>query len=347
MVCEITAMFRVRRNSVRQKLRIPKTVLVLTSLLGSARLFSMSRWPARLPHPALVFVVIAWGLNFVSLKFALMEWPVHVLMLLRYFFMGVVMGGYAWAMKATYKPEKSELLRFWLTGFLSSGLYMVFFLEGMDRVGAAQGAVCLATSPIWVSIITVLMGQERGRWQLFVGSLLAYSGVAAVIFLGKGERHWTVLGLVLVLASALVWSISVVMMRPLLNGRPAVGVYMATYPGAVLILLPYALWKGIQFDYSKVTWVGWSGLAYLTVIAGFGAFTAYYVGVREVGAPKASMIAYFVPLVAAVSAWAILGESMNGWQIVGILVVLLGVWLASNRVQTSKTQADELVDEIG
>jgi drug/metabolite transporter (DMT)-like permease len=315
----------------------------------------MSRWPSRLPHPALIFVVFAWGLNFVALKYTLNEWPVHIVMLLRYFLMGMVMGGYAWALKLTYKPEKKEWPRFLFTGFLSSGLYMVLFLEGMDRVGAAQGAVCLATSPIWVSILAVLIGQEKGRWQLFVGGLLAYSGVAAVILMGSGERHWTPEGLVYVLSSAFVWSISVVMMKPLLKDRPAVGVFTATFPGAVLILLPYTLYKifeneakhGVSFHFSQISWVGWCGLAYLTLIAGFGAFTAYYVGVREVGAPKTSMIAYFVPVVAAISAWIIRGEALNILQMVGIIVLLLGVWLASNKSQTSMSPAIEIADKIG
>lgn len=289
----------------------------------------MSRWPARLPHPALVFVVFAWGFNFAILKLTYEDMPVHVVMLLRYLGMGVVLWVYARVMKLIYKPERSEIWKFLFAGFMSTGLYMVLFLEGMAEVGAAQGAVCLATAPIWVSLFSVISGHDRGRWQLFVGGGIAYAGVAAVILMGAGERHWTPMGLTLMLGSAFVWAISVVMMKPLLKDRPAVGVYVATYPGAALILVPYGIRQVVEFDYSHVTWLGWSGLSYLIFIAGFGAFTAYYVGVREVGAPKTSMIAYFVPVVAAIAAWALRNESLNGLQILGIVVVLLGVWLAS------------------
>ena len=289
----------------------------------------MSRWPKWLPHPALVFVVIAWGFNFVILKYTFTEVPVNIVMLLRYVFMGFVLWAYAATMKATYKPAKNEIWRFLIAGFMSTGLYMVLFLEGMNRVGAAQGAVCLATAPIWVSVFAVLIKQEKGRWQLFFGGAMAYAGVAAVILMGSGARHWTPEGLMFMLASALVWATSVVMMKPLLKDRPAVGVYLATYPGAALILVPYAIKEAVLYDYSQIGWVGWSGIAYLTFVAGFAAFTLYYVGVREVGAPKASMIAYFVPIVAALAAWAIQGVDLNFLQVVGIVVVLLGVWFAS------------------
>ncbi len=297
----------------------------------------MSRWPKWLPHPALLFVVITWGMNFVVLKYTYMELHVQQVMLLRYVFQGIVMWVYAWALKLNYKPPKGELFKFWITGFMSSGLYMVLFLEGMARVGASQGAVCLATAPIWVSIFSVVKGHDRGRWQLFVGGALAYAGVAAVILMGTGEKHWTVLGLAFMLASALVWATSVVMMKPLLTDRPAVGVYVATFPGAAFILVPYAIKETLAFDYSQVGWIGWSGLAYLALIAGFGAFTAYYVGVRDVGAPKASMVAYFVPVVAAIGAWGFQGEALNLFQILGVVVLLVGVWLASAKFATKQT----------
>lgn len=306
----------------------------------------MSRWPERLPHPALVFVVLAWGMNFVVIKFALGDMPVKVLMLLRYLLIAPVLAGYAVAAKQAYWPKGKEWFKFLIAGFMSTGLYMVLFLEGMDRIGAAQGAVCLATAPIWVSLFSVLTGHEEGRWQLFVGGLTAYSGVALVILMGTGERHWTPLGLALTLASAMVWAVSVVMMKPLLQGRPAVGVYVSTYPGAALVLLPYGLAPTLGFDYSHVTWIGWASLAYLVLVAGFAAFTAYYVGVREVGASKTAMIAYFVPVVAAISAWLLQGAALNAYQVLGIAVVLGGVALANRKPTLVNPLAAATADEI-
>ena len=261
--------------------------------------------------------------------------------------MGLVMWAYAAVFKLIYKPTRPEWPKFLLAGFMSTGLYMVLFLEGMNRVGAAQGAVCLATAPIWVSILAVIIGQEPKRWQLFVGGSMAYAGVATVILLGSGERHWTITGLLLTLGSALIWSISVVMMKPLLSKGSAVGVYVATYPGAALILFPYAFVQTLQFNYSHVSWIGWSGLAYLTIVAGFAAFTSYYVGVRDVGGPKASMTAYFVPVVAAVSEWVVQGTRLNIFQILGIGIVLFGVWFASIKPKSfGDCRALQSVDEI-
>lgn len=269
-------------------------------------------------------------------------------MVLRYLLMVPFIWALAKATKQTFQVPKGQRWRFWGVGFLSTGLYMVLFLEGMERVGAAQGAVCLATAPLWVSLFATMIGEERARWQLYVGGLISYGGVAAVILFGSGAKHWTPEGVMLVLASAIVWATSVVLMKPLLKDRPAVGVYLGTYAGAALVVIPYGGMAALNFDYSRISWVGWSTLAYLTVIAGAGAFGAYYIAVREVGSAKASMAGYFVPILAAFTAWMFRGESLNLWQTLGIGVVLLGVSLASaKKVSVGPDSAEHLPDGIG
>ncbi|MBX3115199.1 MAG: DMT family transporter [Fimbriimonadaceae bacterium] len=307
----------------------------------------MTTRPKWLPHPAIVFVVLAWGFNFIIIKYSLSEWPVQVLMVLRYIAMIPFMWGFAKLAKQTFQVPRELRWRFWWVGFLSTGLYMVLFLEGMQRVGAAQGAICLATAPLWVSLFATLNGEERARWQLYVGGLISYLGVAAVILFGTGAKHWTPEGVMLVLGSAIVWAVSVVLMKPILKDRPAMGVYLGTYAGAALILLPYGGMAVLNFDYSQISWVGWSGLAYLTIVAGAGAFCAYYIAVREVGSSSASRIGFFVPIVAAFTAWAFRGESLNVWQSIGIAVVLLGVWLAQSRKVQPEGLAEQLPDGIG
>ncbi len=289
----------------------------------------MPRLPRWLPHPALVFVVVAWGLNFVVIKVALEELSVNALMVLRYLGMAPFLYFYARIVRQTYTPSKGDWPKFLLAGFLGSGVYMILFLEGMARVGAAQGAVCLATAPLWVSVFAVILGQESARWTLFLGGALAYAGVSGVILLGSGPAYWTPLGLALTLLSAVVWAVSVVMMKPLLGGRPSVGVFLATYPGAALALLPYGFMDVVRLDYGSISWTTWGGLIYLILVAGVAAFTAYYYGVREVGPARTSMTAYFVPIAAAISAWLLLGDRFSGGQMISVLVVLGGVALAT------------------
>ncbi|HRE02021.1 MAG TPA: DMT family transporter, partial [Ilumatobacteraceae bacterium] len=60
-------------------------------------------------------------------------------------------------------PEGSTIA-LWILGFLSMGVYMILFLEGMARTTAAEGAIILATSPVLTALLAVAMKHERFSW---------------------------------------------------------------------------------------------------------------------------------------------------------------------------------------
>lgn len=294
----------------------------------------VKNWPKTFPHPALVFVVIAWGFNFAVIKIAYHDFSPAALSLIRFLGMWPVLliatrmlGG---SLKYPTGPDRYRIL--W-AGFLASGLYMVLFLEGMQRSGAAQGAITLATAPIFIGLFSVFAKQEPFRWQLLIGSLIAFVGVAIVVVAGGADIEGTVLGSMLVLASAIVWAWSVIVMRPLLARGAPVSVLTLSFPGAALALIPYGAVAVTETKWSQVSTAGWLALAYLVLVAGVLAFIAYYKGISDVGPNKTSMTQFFIPPTAAVGAWLLLGQPITIGQGVGLAVVILGVYLGSRKLK--------------
>lgn len=267
-------------------------------------------------------------MNFVILKLAYREFEPGALGLVRFLAMVPLMFLVAKVMgqQATIAPGDKG--RLWLGGFLASGLYMVLFLEGTQRVTAAQGAIMLATAPLWISFFAILARQEQFRWSLVMGLVVAYAGVGMVILGGGRDLGGSPLGIALTLSSAMVWGLSVVFMNPLLQGAPAVGVFAKALPPAGWIMVPYGAYSVFHTDFGGISGTGWFALAYLVLVAGLASFVLYYVGVQAVGPAQAGMTQYIVPVVTAVGQFFVLGISMTPLQIMGIFVVLGGVALA-------------------
>lgn len=249
--------------------------------------------------------------------------------ILRYLLMMPLMFVAARAMNQLVIPGKGERLRFFSAGLMSSGVYMILFLEGMRTAAPAQGAIALATVPIWIGIFAILAKQETFRWNLVCGSILAYIGVGAVI-IGKPNRgEGELLGVVFVLISAIAWAASVIMMKPLLaKNKPALGTFAATFPGAAIVMIPYGIHDLLTTKYEAITPQGWGAMAYLVVLAGTVAFVLYYISLREVGPIKTGMVAYFVPIIAALGEWILLKQPLGLLQIAGVGIVLIGVLVA-------------------
>jgi drug/metabolite transporter (DMT)-like permease len=299
----------------------------------------MNDWRRWLPHPALVFVVVAWGLNFSLIKLVLEEMEPSVAAFLRYVVMMGVLYASCLALGIPLQYPTKQRARFIFAGFLANGFYMILFVEGMRTAGAAQGAIVLATAPVWVALFAILKKQEAFTAHMFVGGMLAFGGAVLTIVSGRvGEGD--VVGALLVLASAVVWAWSVVLMRPLVVEGSPYGVFTLTFPGGAIALLPYTafmVWrtggKELTGEYwASISAAAWWSLAYLVIIAGVGAFAAYYKGLADVGPTKTSMTQFFITPTAALFAWVAFGGEFVLMQAVGMAVVVLGTLVASGRL---------------
>lgn len=283
-----------------------------------------------LPYAAVAAIALIWGMNFVLIKAVYESIPPSAVGLLRYALMVPLVFVAAFVLRQREHVPARLLPAHWFAGFLGSGLYMVLFLQGMEHVSAATGAIILATAPLWIGLFSVLRGHDPYRPRLLWGSLLAYFGVVMVVGGGDASARGSWQGIVLVALSAIVWAWSVIAMKPLLEGKKAIGVFAVTLPGAALIMLPYGWSSVASLDYVAISGWTWAGMAYLVVLAGIVAFALYYYSVQAIGPAKTGMVGYYVPVVASVGGWLIGGDRLSLVQILGIGGVLAGVIWARN-----------------
>jgi len=99
------------------------------------------------------------------------------------------------------------------------------------------------------------------------------------------------------------------------------------------LLLPFGF---LEQGYRDVpTWSAgvWADVLFLALVVTVGSFTLFYWVVRRVGAGIASMSSYFVPVLTLALAVVLLGDRPRPLQLVGGLVILAGVRLATLRLR--------------
>lgn len=289
-----------------------------------------------MPHPALVFIVITWGINFSVIKIVLSDLDPSAAALTRYAIMLPALFLICWAFRVPLKYPEGQKWRYIFAGFMANGLYMVCFLEGMAKATATQGAIILATAPIWIALFAILKKQEVFTKHLAIGGALSFAGAVMVILAGGGSIEGSTEGALLVLVSAVLWAWSVVLMQPLVTTGSPFAVFTLTFPGGLIALLPYGLKATVQTDWAALPQKTWWALAYLIIVAGIGSFSAYYKGLADVGPAKTGMVQFFIPPAAAFFAWLIFSKPLVVWQIVGMAVVIAGTIVASGRLFKQK-----------
>jgi drug/metabolite transporter (DMT)-like permease len=273
-------------------------------------------------------VVLIWGVNIPLVKTAFAAMPPLAFNALRYLLAAVLLtaadrllgdraaGGVRW-------PSLAFL------GVVGHTAYQCFFIIGLSHTTAGNSSVILATVPLLVAVVGVAVGIERPTVRVWVGLLVAFAGLLALVRAGGGAsfRLATVFGDVLIFGSALCWAVYTVFGRPhLAAGTSPLHLTVAS----LRFGLPPIVLAGVP-DLLRVQWANvgilvWTALAFSAAFAIVVAYVVWYASVGVVGGARTAAISNLVPVVTLALAWVWLGETLNAGQVAGAVLVLLGVW---------------------
>mgnify|MGYP003450615224 FL=1 len=284
---------------------------------------------------ALVLVAaILWGTTGTAATFAPSAGPIAIGAAA----MGV--GGLLQAIIAIgpLRREARAILRHpWLLamGGLSVAVYPLAFYAGMHLSGVAVGTVvALASGPIFAAILErVVDGTPLDRrWLSMAGLGILGTALLTVDGTHGGSARNVPLGVLLALVAGLTYALYTWVARRLMGGgvssRSAMGAIFGV--GGVL-LLPVLVATGAPFlaDTRDL-----AVAVYMAIVPMFLGYVCFGIGLRTVSARSATLLTLVEPGVAAVLAWAIVGERLGILGVLGIVCIgasLVGLSLPSGR----------------
>lgn len=222
-------------------------------------------------------------------------------------------------------PARGDWLPIITIGVLWYAVYMVALNAGEKRVDAGTASMLLQVSPILVSVLAVWFLGERFKPALWLGMLVSFSGVVVIGFADGGGASDLIGGLLCVV-SAIAYSVSLILQKPLVARLPAVNVTWLACTIGALVCLPFAgrLVSDLRDAPASAIW--W--LVYLGIFPTAVAFTTYAFALRHMPASKLGISTYLVPVITIVMALVFLGETPPPVAYAGGALALLGVAIA-------------------
>lgn len=129
------------------------------------------------------------------------------------------------------------------------------------------------------------------------------------------------------------WALYSIGSRSIMERVSALTVNWTTLAVATLLQIPL-LWtdqKMMEAGFGSVTISDWLALGYLIVFATAVAQQAWLFGVKGIGPSRASVIGNLTPVAAIGLSALLLGESVGSIEVVGIGLILAGVWLVNRQ----------------
>ena len=283
---------------------------------------------------ALTGVMLVWGGNMIAVKLALTEINPMAFNALRFALASVTMLTILLITERDLKVTGREWRWLLMTGLLGNTIYQVLFINGINLSTAGNTAFMVATSPMWVAVMSSLWGDERLTRRQWKGVLLSLVGAALVIF-GAGHRiavsSGTLFGDALTLVGAICWAGYTVMTRPALAHRSPLRV--TSYAMAlgsiplVLVSIPHMRAQ----DWQSVSLTGWMMLLYGSLGALVIGYLVWGWGVRVIGSTRTAIYNNLTPVVAGVFGYIILAEQWTLMRGTGAAAILVGVYLVRSR----------------
>jgi drug/metabolite transporter (DMT)-like permease len=288
------------------------------------------------------FAVVVWGASFIATKLALYDLRPVTVVWLR-FAIGVVILGIAASLKKQFTlPHKKDILYLSLLGFLGITFHQWLQSTGLQTVQASTTAWIVATSPVFIAILSWLFLREKLVWVQIIGIALAAVGVLLVVSKGNLAAiftgHFGTPGDILILISAPNWAVFSIISSYGLKKFPAT--QMMFYVMVIGWLLTSILFfsAGNVADLRHLTFSSLIGIGFLGIFCSGLAYIAWYDGLQALPATQIGAFLYLEPLVAVLVAWAILGESLIPVTLLGGAVILLGVRLVQKSVKSRTDQ---------
>ena len=214
-------------------------------------------------------------------------------------------------------------------GVLWFGVYNLALNAGERRVDAGTAALLIQVSPILIAVIALVFLHERATLALAGGIVLAFAGVALIALSSSTGAARDPVGVGLCLLAAVVYSVSLVLQKPLVAALPALQVTVVACTVGAVVCLPFAGRLLDEVSRGSAGDVGW--LVYLGVFPTAVAFTTFATALRHMSAGSLGVSTYLVPPITVVLSLLFLAETPPPVAYAGGVLALLGVALSRRR----------------
>lgn len=287
----------------------------------------------------LLCAVAFWGGTYIAGRMSAGEAGPFTLAFLRFALASIIMAVYTSyyhkdAMKLRNWKEFRDMFILGATGIFACN---AFFFMGLQTVDAGRAAIITSNNPIFIALGATMFLKESLTWRKTLGIIIAIMGtIVAVsraditVFTGNGNFLDSFMwGDLAMLGCCLSWVIYAVYGQATLKNFSPIGVVTWSCIMGTALLLPFAISEGMLTDFINYPATIWISTLYLGAIGTALGFTWFYDAMQGLGATRASVFTSFVPIVAIICGWLMLGEPLSASLLVGTLLAVSGVYLVN------------------
>lgn len=281
----------------------------------------------------LLFLILCfiWGSSFILMKEGLRELTAYEVAAMRMLSAGVIL--LPFALKGFRAIQRKDLVTIIITGLLGSFIPAVLFCVAETKIDSALAGMLNTLTPLFVITVGALFFKSAVQWKKLLGVLVGFSGMLLLFFSKEGSNGTGNLFYAsLILVATFCYGLNVNIISHRLKHVGSLNIAAVAFVSLIIPSLLILILSGyFSHSLSDLSFIKASSAS--AVLGIFGTAVAsilFYMLMKRAGPLFSSMVTYGIPFVAV--AWGLYaGETITLFQMIGLLIILLGVYLANRQ----------------
>jgi len=287
------------------------------------------------PYGTAIIAMLLWGMSFVWTAIALRYYEPISIIFMRLSISTIFLFVSLKLMGKFEKIQRSDYKLFIMSALFNPFLYFLGENYGIKLTSPTVSAVLIATIPLFAPILAFFMLREKLSILNIIGMLISFFGVIIMLLNRSFSLEASPLGiaaLLLAVASAVAYSIFLKKLSS--RYSPIFIIAIQNLIGLTLFLPVFLVFDFNHFITIKPSFEVISSIIALAVFCSSIAFILFTIATREIGVSKTNIFANLIPVFTGVFSFFIIGEDLNSQKLIGISLVVGGLFFAQLKKST-------------
>lgn len=302
---------------------MPRARLIHTADGTNAGSFGVREWSM------IGFLALVWGASFLLIAIGLEAFTPGMVALLR---LVVAVATLSLIPAARTRVERADLPQIAVVAVAGNAGPALLFAYAEQTVDSSVAGMLNASVPLMTAVIALALGVRSLRTVHVVGLVLGLVGVVVLSLPSTTGADASIGGVLLALMAILGYAITNNVLVPLQQKYGGLPVILRAQIMSVAFAAPFGL-AGLSAN--RFAWGPFLAVVFLGAVGTGLARSVQATMAGTVGAPRASIIGYLVPIVAIVLGVTFRDETFDPFEAVGFATVLVSAFLVTRAVRSS------------
>jgi len=298
-----------------------------------------------------VLSMLFWGLSFVWFKIVVQWYEPITIIFLRLILSGSFMMIFMLMMRSWQVIKRKHLKYFLLLSFTQPFCYFLGESFGLKLVSSTMASVIIATIPLFSPIAAYYMVREKVTIHIIIGIVFSFIGILLMIFNPDLSLNAAPMGIFLLFVAVFAAvSYSIIVRKISHEYNPVTIITYQNLIGAVYFLPLFMIFDFQHFITVRPNRELVLAMLQLAFFASTLAYVFYIIAIKGIGVIKANVFTNLIPVFTGIASFYILGEQFSALKIVGMVLVMCGVFVSQlqrigqfmQRIKLKEIETDRL-----